>query len=310
MKRRILHFLSRLFLIFHKIMLHFKLIVLPANYNAGNENILDLKKDKVWQKRSNFAGIHMDLAEQMNELRKNVLPFKNEWIGNKNFIYATLNSFGPGYEYIDAQVLHSMVRYYKPNRIIEVGSGVSTYCMLKAAELNSIEFGKSTEITCIEPYPFSPLLKMEDINLIKKKVQKVPFEIFNKLDENDLLFIDSSHTVKIGSDVNYLFLDVFPRLKKGVIIHIHDIYFPYDYQPNVLNTYFHRSETAFLRAFLAFNERFKIQLCMSYLHHNRKKELKQIFPKYNPIYTHKGLSLEEVNIKRHFPKSIYIKKII
>ena len=310
MKQKILHLLARLFLVFHKIMLYFKLIVLPDNYNAGNENILELKKTyHVWRKRSELKGMKIDLTEQINKLRKITLPFQKEWIGNKNFIHATSSSFGPGYEYIDAQVLHSVLRYYKPNRIIEVGSGVSTYCLSKAVELNDAESGETTEILCIEPYPFSPLLKMESITLLKKKVQTVPFNIFKQLDKNDLLFIDSSHTVKIGNDVNFLFLEVLPRLKKGVIIHIHDIYFPYDYQPNVLNTYFHRSETVLLKAFLIFNEKFKIQFCMSHLHHDRKNELKEIFPEYNPIPTYKGLSSKKVSNKQHFPKSIYLKVI-
>ena len=144
-----------------------------------------------------------------------------------------------------------------------------------------------------------------------QKVQSVPLEVFTDLAENDLLFIDSSHTVKTGGDVNYLFLEVFPRLRKGVVVHIHDIYLPYDYRRDADRTFLHWSETSLLHAFLICNEKVKIIACLSHLHYERKDVLRKIFPKYNPQEDLNGLSSERdksltSQVTKHFPSSIYI----
>ena len=154
---------------------------------------------------------------------------------------------------------------------------------------------------------------MKEINLIEKQVQAVPFEeAFGELGENDLLFIDSSHAVKPGSDVNHLILEILPRLHPGVIVHFHDIYLPFDYQRSVTQTFFHWMETSLLRAFLVHNERARIIFCLSQLHYDRREALREVFPEYNPQSDINGLRdarykpfQEPVN--EHFPSSIYIR---
>ena len=116
-----------------------------------------------------------------------------------------------------------MVRHFQPRLIIEVGSGFSSLLLGEAAAKN-----KSSALICIEPFPREflregfPGLQ----SLIEKKVQDIDLEFFSQLQSGDILFIDSSHTVKIGGDVNYLFLEVLPRLKPGVIVHVHEFSFP------------------------------------------------------------------------------------
>ena len=119
-----------------------------------------------------------------------------------------------------------MIRHFRPRLIIEVGSGFSS---LVAAE--AIAKNKNSALICIEPFPQDflrqgfPGLR----SLIEKKVEEIDLEFFSQLNCGDILFIDSSHTVKIRGDVNYLFLELLPRLKPGVIVHVHDIFFPFDY---------------------------------------------------------------------------------
>jgi len=130
------------------------------------------------------------------------------------------------------------------------------------------------------------------------------------LQQGDLLFIDSSHTVKPGGDVNYLILEVLPRLRKGVIVHFHDIYLPFDYQRDVLQTFFHWAETSLLRAFLIFNDKARIIFCLSHLHYERRDALREVFLEYSPQGDVNGLRLEEYKpfklVPEHYPSSIYI----
>lgn len=129
---------------------------------------------------------------------------------------------------MDSSVYYAILRCFKPRKIIEVGSGCSTLIAVRAVAAN-----KSGSIECIEPYPtdfFSQHLRsLQGISLIEKKVQDVPLDHFAKLQANDVLFIDSSHVVKPGSDLEYLIYRVLPILHPGVVVHFHDIFLPFKY---------------------------------------------------------------------------------
>jgi hypothetical protein len=285
--------------------------ILPVHYYSPVPNIIELEKTKeIWARKSELPGISMNLEEQMQNLRKICLPYQNEYIGNLTYKEAVSKHFGPGFGYIEAQALHAVIRYYKPQRVIEVGSGVSTYCSLTALKMNEGETGNPFSITCIEPYASERLKSLSQIELIQQKVQTVSIRLFDKLGENDILFIDSSHCVKPGSDVNHIILEILPRLKPGVIIHFHDIQLPFDYQRNVLKTFLHWTETSLLRAFLINNDKVKIVFCLSNLHYECKSDLKEIFPDYLPQVDCDGLVIDQVkpfeDTPQHFPSSIYI----
>jgi hypothetical protein len=187
-----------------------------------------------------------------------------------------------------------------------VGSGVSTYCAHAAAELNR-QGGAPCQITCVEPYPMAPLRTLP-VTLIDRPVQTVPLEVFGALAANDILFIDSSHTVRVGSDVNYLFLEVMPRLARGVLVHIHDIHLPYDYSPSEMEAlWFHWSETSLIRALLTGNTGLAIVACLSQLHHQRPDALREIFPDYRPRPTRDGLFIDGSDPGLHFPSSLWLR---
>lgn len=278
--------------------------VLPAHYYVPLANLHQLEKTRpLWARKSELPGIATSLDEQAAELERICMPYQLEYAGNHAYREAVEQRFGPGYGYIEAQALHAVVRHYKPKRIIEVGSGVSTWCMLQALEQNERETGESFELTCIEPYPYAPLRALERVGLIDSPVQSVPFDVFAQLGAGDLLFIDSSHAVRPGGDVNFLILEVLPRLAPGVIVHVHDIYLPYDYPRDVLRSYFQWMETSLLRAFLINNSRARIVFCLSQLHYDRANVLQRVFPEYVPARDEDGL---QVDATGHFPASIYV----
>lgn len=315
MKHRIKDLIKRQLFSIYKLGTKLGVHILPVHYYSPLPNVLELEKTTdIWAKKSELPGLDVDLEQQFNNFKSICLPYLSEYEGNKAYRYAVENAFGSGYGYIEAQALHAVIRHFKPKRIIEVGSGVSTWCMLTALKLNKEETGNDSLVTCIEPYPSQKLkeLKGFGIELIEKQVQTMSFnEIFVELEENDFLFIDSSHTVKPGSDVNHLILEILPKLNTGVVVHFHDIYLPYDYSRNVLKTFFHCMETSLLRAFLVHNDKAKIIFCQSHMHYDCKEALKEVFPEYNPQSDINGISDQKYKpfenpVDEHFPSSIYI----
>lgn len=169
--------------------------------------------------------------------------YKNNWFGGKA-----------------AEALYYMIRILNPKRIIEVGSGFSTSVML---DTNERYFDNKIEINSIEPRAerLKSLLKFTDnLTIIEKDLQDVPLNFFEVLKENDILFIDSSHVSRIGSDVNKLFFEILPRLRKGVYIHFHDITWPFVYPPKWIYEGRAYNEIYILRAFLMNNKDYSIQL--------------------------------------------------
>jgi predicted O-methyltransferase YrrM len=192
------------------------------------------------------------------------LPFPATKSESRRYHY--LNS---SYSYSDGIFLFSMIRRNRPRRIIEVGSGNSSCVML---DTNELFFNNSIELTFIEPYPqllFSLMREEDKANnrVMVEKLQDVKLEVFETLEENDILFIDSTHVSKIDSDVNYLFFEILPILKKGVYIHIHDISYPFEYSRQWIYEGRAWNETYLMRAFLQYNHVFKIKLFTTYLHH-------------------------------------------
>ena len=293
-----------IFLGLFKFGLKFKVIILPDYYYIPVSNILDLNKDKSWQKKSDLNGIKIDLENQIKNIKKIILPFQDEYKNGEIYNEALKLNAGPGYGVIEAQALHGVIRYYSPKKIVEIGSGVSTHCMLSAGAKN---------ITCIEPYPSNFIKKNTKIKLIKKKLQHCDIEIFENLSAGDFLFVDSTHTLKIGSDVSKIYLEIIPKLKPGVIIHIHDVYFPYNYTRNINNTMFQWLETQMLQALLIDNQKIEILFCMSHLHYEFSNDLKEIFPMYEPQKDIDGICVNKVKYylnvfpdKGFFPASIYL----
>jgi predicted O-methyltransferase YrrM len=294
-KKKIKKIVKVLLLKIFKLGLKFKLIILPDHYYIPISNILDLEKDRNWQKKTNLDGIDINLKKQIENIKKIVLPFKEEYKNGEIYKKAIKLNAGPGYGVIEAQALYGVIKHYFPKKIVEIGSGVSTYIMESAGAKN---------ITCVEPYPSDFLIKNNHIKLLKKKIQDCDNKLFSDLSSGDFLFIDSTHTLKIGSDVSKIYLDIIPKLKPGIIIHIHDIFFPYNFSRDANKTMFQWLETQILQALLVNNSKLEILFCMSHLHYEYSDELKEIFPMYEPKQDNDGLELDNDN--GFFPSSIYL----
>ena len=175
---------------------------------------------------------------------------------------------------LDAVVYYSLIRHLKPRRIIEIGGGYSTRIASKALAAN-----QSGRLTCIEPYPEERLNGWTfGVHLVTKRVEELDVSFFSTLEANDILFIDSSHTVKFGSDVCYEFLELLPTLKTGVWVHVHDIFFPHDYPAEwLLQRRLALNEQYLLEAFLSFNHDFEIALANYWLNLERRNEVTRLW---------------------------------
>ena len=231
--------------------------------------------ETVWSRPSELAGIEMNDSLQLDLLRNCFSKFRDE--------YESIPAEPPvgqrwPFRSTDVLVAYCMVRHFQPRRIIEIGSGFSSVVLSKAAAKN-----KNSALICIDPFPHELVRQNDRVpalqSLIENKVQDVDVEFFSQLDSGDILFIDSSHTVKAGGDVNYLFLEVLPRLKPGVIVHVHDIFFPFDYWREwIVEELRFWTEQYLLQAFLIFNCEFEVVMANSYLYHYYAPDLKAAFP--------------------------------
>jgi hypothetical protein len=160
-----------------------------------------------------------------------------------------------------------MIRHFKPKRIIEVGSGFSSAVMMDTRDL----FVPGIDLTFVEPYPGSLYGRFKEndeknCKVLVSKVQLVPLEEFRKLQSGDILFIDSSHVSKTGSDVNHEIFRILPALNSGVIIHFHDVFYPFEYPKQWVYEGKNWNEDYILRAFLSYNTSFEILLFSHYMH--------------------------------------------
>lgn len=243
--------------------------------------------DSLWIGPSLGEGIDFRQAEQLDLLTK-VREFRAEYD-----LFPKSPSWDPFEFYldnsmfveVDAEVLYSLIRLNKPRTVIEVGGGFSTRISLQALELNREEAGGDFELVVIEPYPTEfhrSLLSSSKVQLLETPVQEVDGEIFESLVEGYVLFIDSSHILKIGSDVHYLFERVLPKIRPGVLVHFHDIFLPAEYPQHWVKEQLRfYNEQYLLHAFLAFNSAFRVRWASSFMHLNNPRELKNSFSSYD-----------------------------
>ncbi len=190
------------------------------------------------------------------------MPFTEE--GSAGFRYRFDN---PSYSYADGIFFYTMLRHLRPKRVIEVGSGYTSALTLDTSEHF---LGDSVETCFIEPHPQLLLSLITEADrqrsrVIRSRLQEIDLALFDALGANDILFIDSTHVSKVGSDVNHLFFEILPRLAPGTIVHLHDIFPGFEYPLDWLQQGRAWNEQYILRAFLEFNASFKILLFGSHM---------------------------------------------
>jgi predicted O-methyltransferase YrrM len=253
----------------------------------------------------------LDLARHFRsryipELTWNSLPADDTYHYNNGY-----------FESCDAEVAYCMVREWKPRRIIEIGSGFSTRAMAEALRVNLQEDGIVGELITVDPYterlPVNDATKQ--ITVVPERVQRLDLSLFETLEADDILFIDSSHVVAVGSDVVQEYLQVLPHLRPGVLVHVHDIFLPSDYPRRaVLDNLWFWSEQYLLQAFLSFNHEFEILWSASAMQLSHAGVLDQCFPNWHDSYTNIPPSqrrfIPSVDGNRVWPSSFWMRRAI
>ena len=243
-----------------------------------------------WDKPSGLVGVEYDLDAIQDRWARLVESFGEEYRSLSPYEENKTQGFGPGFTLNDALALYLMLRDIKPPRFIEVGSGLSSFYARLALEKNAAE-GSPCEHYIVDPFPRDKLRALSDLQITARPAQEVPLDFFTRLADGDVLFIDTTHIVKVGGEVPYLYLEVIPSLARGVTIHAHDIHFPYN-GPYPAQQYVFDSkwpqlwtEPMLIQAFLAFNRDFEIVLSLPLLRHFREERLAQLTPGYRAVET-------------------------
>ena len=233
--------------------------------------------ESLWDGPREMRGVDMAPDRQLellDELKRYKAEYEADWIQ------------GPAFGTPDADMLWAMVRRQRPKRVIEVGTGTSTTIIAGALAQNLADDpGRTCEFYSIDPYPNEALLAgiPGGSRVVKSPVQDVALADFEKLERGDILFVDSSHVVAIGSDVTFEILEILPRLAPGVVIHFHDIHLPYEYRRDwVMEKFVFWNEAYLLQAFLAYNDSFRILISGCYLDAYHPDSLAAAFDRYDP----------------------------
>ncbi len=227
--------------------------VLPRHFYSEIPDMGNLKRTNCWKKPYSMIGVAgTDLDAQLAFVRSVVPPPLLERLACGDVHREACGRNGEeGYGPIEADFLFAFISTLRPQRIVQIGCGVSTAICLMAAQ----EAGYTPEIVCIEPYPTPFLTKTsaaKAITLIQEKVENLDYSFLGPLEAGDLFFVDSSHALGPAGEVTRIVLEMLPRLNAGVRVHFHDIYFPYDYPGDLLSTaLFFNHESTLLHAFLA-----------------------------------------------------------
>jgi Methyltransferase domain len=271
---------------------------------------------KNWSACSLSEGVDLQLGRQLRLLDSGFLEFQAEC----NFPETPAECehqfhFNNGFfERVDAEMAYAIVRHFRPRRIIEVGSGNSTK-LFAAALCRNQEEGSPGELIGIEPNP-SPLLRRGFpgfSELISKKVQDVPLDLFRSLGPGDILFIDSSHVVAVDSDVVHEYLRILPKLRPGVLVHIHDIFMPVDYPEKfVMTNLCFWGEQYMLEAFLSYNRAFEVLWSSSAMQFFHPEVLERRFPGWRGSFERMSSSMKiftpTLDGKNVWPCSFWMRK--
>jgi hypothetical protein len=252
-----------------------------------------LQERKHWGEPRYNKGLQIDEEKCLEFFSQTCAPFKSAYEQfprsaqpNTTEFYLHNNWFGP----VDAKLLYSMVRSLRPREIVEVGSGFSTRLMRLAINDENLQ----TRLTSIDPAPRVDIEKHAD-ECIRKPVEDLEAAtIADRLDAGDILFIDSSHLIKTGGDIPFLFLEVLPQLKQGVYIHIHDIFMPFDYPQGWVQEGRNWTEQYLVQSFLAYNSVFEIVWPASYMWQTRRQDLQKIVGTADDCPTPTSLWLKRV----------------
>jgi Methyltransferase domain len=260
---------------------------LPDNRELAREP----RRGMVWPERARpTPGIEWNESEQ-RELAKvfagqQRLAFVDHETPDPT-VYWTRNDQYPA---LDAWTLEAMLRYLRPRQMIEIGSG---YSSLVTARVNREFLSGSMRFTCIEPYPRAFLQAgVPGVSHLRvEEVQDTPLELFERLGDGDVLFVDTSHTVKTGGDVAWIYGEILPRLGPGVVVHIHDAFIPGEYPQQWVLEGWGWNEIYVIKAFLAFNSGYRVLFGVQWMLQNEPELIDEAFPDFRHHRDRAGAAL-------------------
>lgn len=235
-----------------------------------------------WSHASALGGVSLDLQAQMAFLEVTLAPFLGEFnpprapTGDPQEFFLCNGT----YEAVDAHTLYAMIRFLRPRRVIELGSGRSTQLIVRARGRNARE-GAPSSHSVVDPFPTDLVrtLAESSIELAEMSATDVPLARFSELSAGDVLFVDTTHTVKLGGEVNYVVLEALPALAPGVVVHFHDVFLPWAYPRSWLaDSRLFWAEQYLLQAFLAFNSSFEVLLAAQALWRTHPDRLARAIP--------------------------------
>ena len=243
--------------------------------------------DEFLESESELVGLSIDEAAMWGVAEDTLSPYNEEFRrfpihspgeGDNGFFL-----INHGYMAVDGNLYYGLVRHLKPRRIVETGCGSSSLLCSEALMRNREE-GHAAKYTCIEPYPQPYLLENPRLSvstLLEEKIQHVDLSVFTELEANDILFIDTSHALRMGGDVQHIYCEILPRLKPGVYVHIHDISLPRQY-PRVYHeqSQYYWNEQYLLQAYLTNNERLDVVWAGNWLRLKDKERFGEVFPEF------------------------------
>jgi hypothetical protein len=252
--------------------------VVARTFYSPVPNLAELPPD-TFERTSALPGIAWDLDAQLEFVRSHVAPALAG--PDAAPAVAATEGYDPdsSYNLADAAVLYGMIRGLAPGRIVELGSGHSTLIMAHAAREN-VAAGRPTVLESYDPYPGVAQLPLAGLARLEGvRAQDVPLAVFESLGAGDVLVVDTTHTVKLGSDVNFIVLEVLPRLAPGVMVHLHDIFLPFEYPRTWAEDFgLYWSEQYLVQAFLAFNSGYEILAAVHALQRLRPKAMRALLP--------------------------------
>lgn len=256
------------------------LVTVPSGIYCPVPEELPPSGDPAWLKPVRMHGVAFDTAAQLQFVRERLWAHMTEFTEQVRPAHpAGFELWNSQYMAGDAEILYAMLRMLRPRRVLEIGSGHSTLVAAAACARNGSE-GHTAELVAVDPDP--RLAISEDIEGLERvermDCRELPLERFTELDARDVLFIDTSHIVKLGSEVNWLMLDVLPRLSPGVVVQVHDVYLPYEYHPHLFELGVSFNEQYLLRALLTENPGWEVMVAACALAREHRAALEELIP--------------------------------
>jgi predicted O-methyltransferase YrrM len=233
----------------------------------------------VWGEEDPLEGIdlrvdrQLELLEQIARFSPELAAVPDERPAAPGYYFGN-QAFGPG----SAELLYGMVRLLKPRIVLEIGSGMSSLLSRRALRVNSGD-GHEGQLISVEPYAAPWLETLSNVSVIRRRVEELDVETFDMLGADDILFVDSAHVVRPGGDVRFIYGQVIPRLAPGVVVHVHDVYLPWEYPREWAAKGRHFwNEQYLLQAFLSHNAEYEVLLAAHYLHRRHSAAMEVACP--------------------------------